>query len=221
MVRLLALADEEAPSLDVNRLREIAPDVVLAAGDLPWDYLEFVASALDVPVGFVPGNHDPEIEPARLTRAGTWVRDGVLTGEAPGPAGVQNLDLAVSEIGGLRVAGLGGSVRYRPGPHQYTQRQYARRCRKLVRAARRAGPVDVLLTHAPPRDCGDGDDLPHQGIDALHDLIDKLRPTWHLHGHIHPYGFEQPDRVLGSTTVRNVIPYSVLEIAPLEESSHA
>ena len=120
MVRVLVIADEEAPPLDAAKLRDIAPDVLLAAGDLPWHYLEYVASAVDAPAAFVPGNHDPEVERAKLTRQGFFVRDGVVC-DSPRPTGLVNADLAVLDVGGLRVAGLGGCVRYRPGPHQYTQ----------------------------------------------------------------------------------------------------
>ena len=83
--------------------------------------------------------------------------------------------------------------------------------RRLIKvAAKRGGGVDVLLTHAPPRGLGDGDDLPHHGFEALHEVHrDACSPTWHLHGHIHPYGQPQPDREVGSTTIRNVVPYKL------------
>ena len=82
-----------------------------------------------------------------------------------------------------------------------------------MRKARSGGPVDVLLTHAPPLGLGDGEDGPHVGIAAL-PALDRLEPTWHLHGHIHPYGKTMPDRHLGRTTIRNVIPWRVVDITP-------
>jgi len=206
------IADEESPSLHVQRLRELAPDLVLSAGDLPWHYLEYVASAVDAPFVFVPGNHDPAIERGRRGRNGTWSADG-LPVDAPRPHGADNADLRVVEAAGLRIAGLGGCVQYRPGPHQYTQRQYARRVRRLIWRAR-GGPVDVLLTHAPPLGLGDEEDRPHVGIEALHTALHRLQPTWHLHGHIHPYGQPKPDRQVGPTTLRNVIPWTVIDIEP-------
>jgi len=145
------------------------------------------------------------------------VRAGTVS-EDPRPLGGQNADLQVVEVAGLRIAGLGGCVRYRPGPHQYDQRQYRRRCRRLAATARRRGPIDILLTHAPPSGLGDGPDPPHHGIEALHGLLHGLQPTWHLHGHIHPYGQPTPDRTVGATTIRNVIPYRMLEIEPGGES---
>jgi uncharacterized protein len=213
MVNVLVVADEVASSLQGHTLRDLSPDLVLAAGDLPWDYLEWIASTVDVPLVFVPGNHDPEIEPLRGGRFGDYLEPGALC-EPPRPHGAINADQDVVVAAGLRIAGLGGCVRYNDGPNQYTQRQYASRARRLVRRARSAGPVDVLLTHAPPLGLGDADDAPHVGINALHGVLAKLEPTWHLHGHIHPYGQTMPDRTVGRTTIRNVIPWKVLDITP-------
>jgi Icc-related predicted phosphoesterase len=193
MVRVLVVADEEVSAMS-SRVRDLRVDLVLAAGDLPWSYLETLVSMLDAPAAFVPGNHDPS------------------TAGAKGPQGLLNLDGRVLTVGGLRIAGLGGCVRYNDGPHQYTQREYDRRARRLVKDARGGGPVDVLLTHAPPLGLGDEPDPCHVGISALHGVLEALRPAWHLHGHIHPYGMHKPDRQLGVTTIRNVIPWHVLEI---------
>lgn len=211
MVTTLVVADEIASNLQIGTLRDIAPELVLSAGDLPWDYLEWIASSVDCPVVFVPGNHDPAISRARESRNGTWTLDGRWA-DSPRPAGVVHADQEVVEAAGLRIAGLGGCVKYRPGPHQYTQRQYAGRAARLLRKARRRGPVDVLLTHAPPLGLGDEDDGPHVGIEALHGVIARLEPTWHLHGHIHPFGMPKPDRHVGPTTIRNVIPWRVMDI---------
>lgn len=181
-----------------SRVRDLRVDLVLAAGDLPWDYLESLVSLLDVPAAFVPGNHDPRIG-----------RDG-----AAGPRGLINLDGRARNVAGLRIIGLGGCVRYNDGPHQYTQKEYDGRARRLVRSVRKAGPVDVLLTHAPPLGLGDEPDPSHVGIAALHGVLEALRPSWHLHGHIHPYGMLKPDRQLGPTTIRNVIPWQLIDIEP-------
>ncbi|MCK5890222.1 MAG: metallophosphoesterase [Aeromicrobium sp.] len=204
MVRVLAVADEVAPQVDDVRVRSLRPDLVLAAGDLPWDYLEFLASCLEVPVVFVPGNHDPEI--AARSAWGGPVFDGAR------PHGAVNADVRVVEAAGLRIAGLGGSVRYNRGPHQYTQREYVRRARRLARRARRAGGVDILLSHAPPRGLGDEDDGPHVGVESMHDLLADLEPRWHVHGHIHPHGFPRADRQVGPTTITNVVPWRLLEV---------
>lgn len=64
MTRVLAVADELDDTLDGARLRRLRPDLVLSAGDLPFEYLEFIVSTLDVPLLYVPGNHDPDLTPA-------------------------------------------------------------------------------------------------------------------------------------------------------------
>lgn len=188
---MLAVADEEVSSME-SRARDLSVDLVLAAGDLPWGYLESLVSLVDAPAAFVPGNHDPS------------------TAGGKGPRGLVDVDGRVVTIAGLRIAGLGGCVRYNNGANQYTQKEYDRRARRLVKDAR--GPVDVLLTHAPPLGLGDEPDGPHVGISALHGVLEALQPAWHLHGHIHPYGMHKPDRQLGPTTIRNVIPWQVIEI---------
>ena len=48
MVRVLAVADEEV-SAAPSRVKDLGVDLVVAAGDLPWDYVEALVSALSVP----------------------------------------------------------------------------------------------------------------------------------------------------------------------------
>lgn len=224
MVRILCIADEESPRLWAGHARELRPDLVLAAGDLPWGYLEHIASCVDAPLLFVPGNHDPAVARGRLHRSGMHVHAGLPVPD-PRPHGGINADGRVVEAAGLRIAGLGGCVRYRPGPNQYSQAEFTRKASRLARLARRhrkrsrrAGGtatspgIDILLTHAPPRHCGDEEDAPHHGIEALHPLIEQLTPRLLVHGHIHPYGQRRPDRQVGGTTIRNVVPYKVFDL---------
>ncbi|MFC4004283.1 metallophosphoesterase [Prauserella oleivorans] len=209
MPRALVVSDEVDESLWTERVHGLSVDLVLAAGDLPFEYLEHLADALDVPLVFVPGNHDPDLTGFTRSR-GLFLRAG-FPAQWPGPTGGVNVDGRVAEVAGLRIAGLGGSVRYNGGPNQWTQREQARRARRLVRRAR-GKPVDILLTHAPPRGVGDLDDRAHQGFDCLHQVADRLRPRWLLHGHIHPYGEHVRDRHLDGTLVRNVVGSHLLEL---------
>ncbi len=225
MVRILAVADEVAYNLTPARIRAYEPDLVVACGDLPWSYLELIASSTDSPMVFVPGNHDPAITAGKQSRSGAWFHSGVLV-DSPRPHGAINLDVEVLDVAGLRVAGLGGCVRYRPGPHQYTQQEYHRRAAALLRKTRKLarkspGQVDLLLTHAPPRGVGDDEDRPHVGIDALHTVLETMQPRLQLHGHIHPHGRTMPDRIVGSTTIRNIIPFRVLDLEPAGLSSRS
>ncbi len=199
-VRVLAVSDEVAGDLLANVSQARSAALILACGDLPADYLRALMNALDVPLIFVPGNHDPDQSGYRVSRAGLITRAG-FPARPPWPPGAINADGRIVEAGGLRIAGLGGCLRYNDGPNQYTERQQARRARALrLRArwqwtARRPDGrpdgrhCDVLLTHAPPRGVGDGEDLPHRGFGCYHGLVAALAPPALLHGHVHPTAF--------------------------------
>ncbi|HEX3908177.1 MAG TPA: metallophosphoesterase [Mycobacteriales bacterium] len=215
-VRVLAVSDEVDQALSYNPSAVASAQLILACGDLPFDYLGSLMARLDIPLVFVPGNHDPDISGYRTSRAGLQLRAGIPV-EPPWPAGAVNIDGRIAEVAGLTIAGLGGCVRYRDGPNQYTQRQFGRRARRLAatqrwRAVRGRGPIDVLLTHAPPLGVGDGEDAAHRGFSALHPLIARTSPELLLHGHVHPYGVDTPDLTIGATTVRNVVGWHLFDV---------
>ncbi|SFB51537.1 Predicted phosphoesterase [Amycolatopsis marina] len=215
MPTALVVADEVEERLWTDAVRSLSVDLVLGAGDLPFDYLEYLAAALDRPLVFVPGNHDPDL--TGFTRYGGLSMRSGFPERWPGPEGGINADGRVVDVAGVRIAGLGGSVRYNEGPNQWTQGQQSRRARRLEWAAarrrRRDGrDVDVLLTHSPPRGVGDREDPPHHGFDCLHRTVQRISPAWLLHGHIHPYGESLPEHRLGGTRVRNVVGYHVMEL---------
>jgi uncharacterized protein len=216
VTRVLAVADEVDETLyEPQKLGRAAPDVVISCGDLPFDYLEFLVTMLNVPLLYVPGNHDPDLAPRPerdLSLGLGSIELGVEPRDPPGPQGCTNVDGHVERAGGMRVGGLGGSVRYRHGPNQYTQWQMRRRARRLTRRARRQGGLDVLVTHAPPLGLGDEDDPAHRGFDAFHWLAGQLRPKLLVHGHIHPYGQERPDRRLEDVRVVNAVPSRIVEV---------
>jgi hypothetical protein len=219
MPRILAVADEVDESLGGEALAQLRPDLLLSAGDLPFDYLEYLVTVLNVPLLYVPGNHDPSLRSRREELA--WPPSIELNDarDPVGPLGGTNVDGRIEDVGGIRVAGLGGSVRYRKGPNQYTQKEMLRRARRLRRRAAARGfrgrrGIDVLLTHAPPLGVGDEDDPAHQGFEALLQLVERLSPKLLVHGHIHPYGQAKPDRRLGTTTVVNAVPFRLLEVEP-------
>jgi len=211
----LVVSDEEDPALRAGMRLFGDVDLIVSAGDLGFDYLTGLVEHHACPGVFVPGNHDPDLT-GFTERRGIWMRDG-MPAVWPGPPGLDDADGRVVDIAGLRFVGLGGCVRYRPGPNQWTQREQARRARRLVRVARRrirrdGRTVDVLLTHAPPRGLGDRDDAPHHGFECLHAVVEALNPRLLLHGHIHPYGVPQPDRQIGGTRVVNVVGRRLMEL---------
>jgi Icc-related predicted phosphoesterase len=207
-VRVLAIADEESDALWGETLRDLKPDVIVACGDLPFEYLENLVSRTDKPLLYVPGNHDPELRPPGSIYAGMAASD-----EAVGPPGCESVDGRVSEAAGLRIAGLGGSVRYRPGPNQYSQREMAWRAFKLrTRVWLSRQPLDMLITHAPPAGYGDSDDPPHHGFSALVGLVEHLQPRLLIHGHVNTYGPKGKELTIGRTRLVNAIPFKLIEV---------
>ncbi|MBQ6471215.1 MAG: metallophosphoesterase family protein [Victivallales bacterium] len=82
----------------------------------------------------------------------------------------------------FRMMGLGGG---NPSPfhtpYEWSEEEQESRLTGL------AGPLDILVTHAPPLGFG-ADMLPngmHVGSQAIANLVARLRPALHLCGHIH------------------------------------
>jgi len=217
VVLVLAVSDEVDDVLlaDLHAVRR--PQLIVACGDLPFEYLGQLMNRLDAPLVFVPGNHDPDISGYRISRAGLPLRAG-LPARPPWPDGAINAEQWIVDAAGLRLAGLGGCRRYSAGAKQYTEWQQAGRARALARRAwwrgvRDGRGVDVLLTHAPPLGIHDQPDLCHRGFDAFNWLVRRFQPSYHLHGHIHLYDrrAESVTRV-GATEVMNVYPYRELTL---------
>ena len=165
-----------------------------------------------MPLLYVPGNHDPNVRPLNLT----W---SPLQPEAPvpGPQGCDNVDGRVIEENGLSIAGLGGCLRYKPGPNQYSQAQMRWRVLSLefrIRTKRvMAGrKLDLFVTHAPPFGVAEAKDAAHVGFVAFHRIIKSLHPVLLVHGHIHPYGRIQPERLVDGTRIVNAVPSRLIEI---------
>lgn len=183
-MRILTIADVEDDLLLARLSRADRPriDLVVSCGDLGASYLDCVATLANAPLFYVRGNHDASLE-----------------GD-PRLGGV-DLDRRVETFGGLRFAGLEGSLEYREGIVGCSQAEMRRRVLALGLRAYLTGGIDVLVTHAPARGYGDLPDLPHQGFDAFNGLLDWLHPAIMLHGHVHlNYGVVERERVHPSGT---------------------
>lgn len=196
-MRLLLVSDKESPYYwdyyQPGRLDGV--DLILSCGDLKSQYLSFLVTMGRAPVLYVHGNHDKNYD------------------RHP-PEGCDCIEDKLVTVKGLRILGLGGSMRYSEGPNQYTEREMARRIRRLWFQLRRAGGVDIVLTHAPAKGCGDDADYAHRGFECLRELMDKYRPRYLIHGHVHMnYARERP-RILqrGETTIINAYERFVLEV---------
>ena len=71
---------------------------------------------------------------------------------------------------------------------------------------------DVLVTHSPAYGVNDGEDLPHRGFEIFGELIEKYRPKYFVHGHVHMnYGRQYPreDRIGETKVINSYISYIV------------
>ena len=178
-MKILALSDEECPALWDYYVpgRLSGYDLILACGDLKPEYLSFIVTMAKCPVLYVPGNHDERYA-------------------AKPPLGCDSIDDQFVVYNGVRILGLGGCLRYRPGSHQYTDSQMRKRIRKLWLQLFLYKGVDIVVTHAAPAGLGDGEDPPHWGFRALRDFLDKYHPQYLVHGHFHmTYGRSIPREI--------------------------
>src|SRR6201996_927827 len=121
-IRVLAVSDEVAEGLLADASQARSAQLIVACGDLPAEYLGALMNALDLPLVFVTGNHDPDQSGYRVTRPGLVTRPG-FPARRPCPSGPATADGRGVDVAGLRIAGLGGCLRYNDGPNQYTERQ--------------------------------------------------------------------------------------------------
>ncbi len=120
-MRILTVSDKVEPVLYGPYIRERVGqvDLVLACGDLPYYYLEYIVGLLDVPLFYVHGNHDKVMAP---TSHGVPAASDTISWAT-------NLHGRAVEHKGLLLAGLEGCRRYSPErPFQYTEGEMRLQC---------------------------------------------------------------------------------------------
>lgn len=181
-------------------------DLIIGCGDLPFYYLEFLISSLNVPLVYVMGNHD---------NGPQYTADGRILTSCPGGRHIHGRTV---QSKGVLMAGLEGSMRYRPyAPLMYTEGEMRRQVSRLLpgllwNRIRHGRYLDILVTHSPPLDLHDRSDPAHTGFKIFLNFMRWFKPRFLLHGHIHIYrrdattvtDFEQ-------TRVMNVYPYRIIE----------
>jgi len=194
-VRILTVSDEVHPALydHLDKSRFAGIDALISCGDLPDNYLDFLASQFNVPAFYVRGNHDPDGDPPGWT----------------------NLDGKVITFGGLRLVGFEGCRLYsKKNVVQYTEHQMWRKVLGTVPAIWWKGGIDLAVTHAPPKGFHEGGDLAHQGLASFRWLMEKYAPKYFIHGHQHlTYApFQERLTQVGRTKLVNAFGYYVLEV---------
>ncbi len=210
-MKILSLSDVIDPRIYSPHLKERFPDVelVIGCGDEPYYYLEYIVSSLNAPTYYVRGNH------ARIMEYSE-------SGARSEPHGAVNLHRKAVNYRGLLLAGVEGSLRYRPGPFQYSQPEMMGHVlllapSLLLNRIKFGRYLDVFVTHSPPAGIHDDDDLPHQGIRAFRWVIRVFHPAYHFHGHVHVYRNDTKlVSYVGPTCVVNTYGYRVTDIETIQ-----
>lgn len=207
-MKILAVSDRVIDHIYDSNVRQRYSDVdlIIGCGDLPYYYLDFLISALDVPLVYVHGNHDSGTQYVAGNGVMTHVQGGI------------DVHARTENVKGILIAGLEGSMRYRPNAeYMYTEAemrtQIARLIPRLLWNRQRYGRyLDILVTHSPPFGIHDRKDIPHTGFQLFLPFLRFFKPRYLLHGHIHVY---RQDTICKTqyedTKVMNVFPYKAFE----------
>ena len=200
-MKALLISDVECKALwDYYRPERLnGADVIISCGDLKRSYLEFLVTMSSKPVFFVPGNHDGDYE------------------RNP-PEGCENLDGHLITYRGVRFIGFGGCKRYNLDTYQYTEKEMTKRVHKFRKSVKKAGGLDIFVTHAAMTGYGDAEDRAHQGFDCFKEVLDKWHPQYMCHGHVHQsYNWNIPRSVeYNGIPIINAFERYILEIPDKE-----
>lgn len=187
-MKALVIADRR-PATSITRILQQQPiELIITLGDLTRDDLLPLEHITDIPKIGVYGNHD----------SGTYMPE----------LGIWNLHMATWQWGGLSFGGFEGCVRYKPSKTaiMYTQAEATELLRSFP-------PVDIMITHCPPRGINDEAELAHQGFDALRQYLTQHSPQLLLHGHTYPTADSQV-RSYHRTRITYVHGAQVVDITP-------
>lgn len=194
-MKILVISDQESKSLwdhyEKSKLEGI--ELILSCGDLSPQYLSFLATFSKAPVLYIHGNHDGCYQ------------------DTP-PEGCTCIDDDLYVYNGVRILGLGGSMKYKPGPYQFSEAGMKARIMRMSYKIFKNKGFDILLTHAPAAGIHDMDDLAHKGFKCFVDLIKKYKPAYFVHGHVHmSYGRFPREEKYEDTIVVNAFEKHIIE----------
>ena len=223
-MKILCVSDQIDPLVYSSNIKERYKDIdiVISAGDLPMEYLDFIVSSLNKPVYFIFGNHNLSEYPLYHKTAGP---QPIKQGDDPDATshGTTYIGFKTVRDSGLLIAGVSGSLRYNAGLNQYTDRQMKRKLVGLVPSLimnrlRYGRFLDVLVTHASPEGIHDKNDPCHRGFASFLWFMRVFKPRYLVHGHIHLYDLQdiRVSRFL-ETTVINAYSHYILDTGASEQ----
>ena len=165
-------------------------DIIFSCGDMPVESHDYLSTMLRRDVYYVFGNHNLTTFREEMQKDHKKYTDFTDDYDKKFYGFMIDGKCVRDKRTGLLIAGLGGSMRYNNGESQYTEAQMRRRIMRLlprlIRNKHKYGRyLDILITHAPPFGIGDGPDTCHRGFECFLKFMDRFKPKYLLHGHVH------------------------------------
>jgi Icc-related predicted phosphoesterase len=220
-MKILCISDQIDPLVYSGSIKERFKDIdlVLCAGDLAMEYVDFIVTSLNKPTYFIFGNHNlkefcyyhPEVAHSR----GMYIDEDMKMKHSHGAI---YTGFNVFKEGNLLIAGASGSLRYNNGLNQYSDKEMFYRLLKMIpklvyNKMKYGRYLDIFLTHASPLGIHDKDDPCHKGFKCYLWFLNKFTPKYMIHGHIHLYDLQAPRiSTYDKTTVINAYSHYILEI---------
>ncbi|MGL4981739.1 MAG: metallophosphoesterase [Treponemataceae bacterium] len=219
-MKILCVSDQIDPLVYSNSAKERFKDIdlILCAGDLPMEYVDFIVSTLNKPTYFIFGNHN-------LSEFKYYhrVESGISNADLSACHGATYAGFKVLKANKLLIAGVSGSIAYNNGLNQYSDKKMLSLLVKMIprliyNKIRYKRFVDIFLTHAPPLGIHDRNDPCHRGFKCYLWFLQKFKPKYMIHGHIHLYD-AQDIRVskFEETTIINAYSHYILNFDEIKE----
>lgn len=221
LLRILCISDKVDPLIYSSNIRARFKniDLILSAGDLELNYYGFIVSSLNKPLLFVFGNHNLKSLHNYKNDSSKAISNDIEPFQSIKKSyGSIYIGDKVKNIKSILIAGLGGSKKYNGGANQYSEIEMTLKCLKLLpllifNRIFHGRWLDILLTHAPPKNIGDKEDLCHQGFKVYRTFNKMFKPKYHLHGHIHLYDINASrENQFVNTKIINIYEHYILEI---------
>lgn len=221
-MKILCVSDQIDPLVYSSSAKEYFNDIdiILCAGDLPMEYVDFIVSTLNKPAYFIFGNHN--LKDFAFYHRNAFPMESYKPYESCKLShfhGAHYVGFKTARIeNNLLIAGASGSIRYNNGLNQYTDRQMFIKLmfmvpRLILNKLKYGRYLDIFLTHTPPFEIHDRKDPCHRGFKCYRWFLEKFKPAYMIHGHIHLYDI-QDTRVsqFENTTIINAFSHYILEI---------
>ncbi len=242
-MKILCVSDYVDPLIYNPKAKEFFPDIdlILCAGDLPMDYIDYIVTIFNKPTYFIFGNHNLKEfhhyhKNADAFMAPTADRFGenyhYCGATYAGFKSIADFNLSFYEPSTgkrtpLLITGISGSLKYNNGLNQYSDRHMYFKLLMLIPSLiknkiKYGRYTDIFLTHASPRHIHDHEDPCHKGFDCFNWFLQKFHPTYMVHGHIHLYDMrEERCGVYYGTNVVNAYAHWVIEFPMTSNNSES